>query len=256
MTAIKDKGPNSRFFDLTYDDFRKLARDNSLTKYERIGFPTSYRMGKEQAIFDDIRSKCVNLEKAGRTVVDIGPGCSDLPLMLIDLCRTRDHKLILIDSEEMLAHLPDAPFIVKIPAFYPDECEGFLDEYKAKVDVLICYSVFHYVFAEGRVFDFLDQSIELLADGGEFLIGDIPNISKRNRFFASTNGIAFHQNFMNTDDTPDVRFNVPVKGAIDDAVISSIVSRYRQSGFDVYWLPQPDSLPMSNRREDLLIMKP
>ena len=42
-------------------------------------------------------------------VLDVGPGCSDLPRLLIDLCRQQRHHLLLCDSAEMLAHLPDEP---------------------------------------------------------------------------------------------------------------------------------------------------
>jgi hypothetical protein len=44
------------------------------------------------------------------------------------------------------------------------------------------------------------------------LIGDVPNVSMRNRFFTSPSGVRFHQKFMNTTDTPEVRFNVPEGG--------------------------------------------
>ena len=37
-----------RFADLRYDDFRKLAQDNSLSQYEKIGFPDAYRAQKEE----------------------------------------------------------------------------------------------------------------------------------------------------------------------------------------------------------------
>ena len=88
------------------------------------------------------------------------------------------------------------------------------------------------------------------------LIGDIPNVSKRKRFFASDTGIKFHQAFMNTDDLPIVRFNQIEHDQIDDAVVMALLQRARAQGFDAYILPQGPSLPMSNRREDILIIRP
>ena len=38
----------------TFDDLRKFAQDDSLSKYEKIGFPASYRQGKEEFIFQSI----------------------------------------------------------------------------------------------------------------------------------------------------------------------------------------------------------
>src|SRR4051795_11318562 len=61
------------FADLTFDDFRRLAREDGLTQYERIGFPDSYREGFEEAIFEDLKSKLPALGAQGRTVLDIGP---------------------------------------------------------------------------------------------------------------------------------------------------------------------------------------
>src|SRR5207302_4489304 len=69
---------------VTYESFRHLASDESLSKYERIGFPDSYRAGFEHRIFEDITAKLSQLLGPPGLVVDIGPGCSDLPALLIE----------------------------------------------------------------------------------------------------------------------------------------------------------------------------
>ncbi|MFQ5544343.1 MAG: SAM-dependent methyltransferase, partial [Acidiferrobacterales bacterium] len=186
----------------------------------------------------------------------IGPGCSGLAFMLIDLCRRQRHRLLLIDSDEMLSHIPDEAFIIKIPAYYPRDCMWVFAEYGGKADVILSYSVFHYVFAEGNLFDFLDRSLSLLAHGGEMLIGDIPNVSKRKRFLSSPAGIKFHQDFTGMDEVPVVKFNIVEAGEIDDTVMLSLMLRSREAGFDAYCLPQAGDLPLANRREDVLITKP
>jgi len=246
----------TRFKDLTFEDFRRLARDASLSPYEKIGFPNSYREGKEEDIFRDIVAKLPNLRKPSQTVVDIGPGCSGLATMLVELCRAQGHQLILIDSEEMLNHLPTAPFITKVLGAFPAACPALLDAYGGRVDVIITYSVFHYVFAEFNPYDFVDKAVGLLAPGGEMLIGDVPNISKRKRFFASATGIRFHQAFTGTNEIPSVQFNTLETGQIDDAAVLSVLLRCRSAGVDAYVVPQADDLPMANRREDILIKRP
>src|SRR3712207_4948873 len=207
---------------LDFAGFARLAEDDSLSKYEKIGFPDSYRAGHEAAIFSDIRSKLPRLSERGLTVLDIGPGCSDLPGMLIDLCRAQGHRLHLVDSAEMLRQLPDADFIEKRPGLFPRDRQAVAD-LAAQVDVMLCYSVLHYVFVDANPFDFVDLAVELMAPGGEFLIGDVPNVSKRRRFFASEAGIAFHKAFTKTDILPEVRFNEPVPGAIDDAAVLALL---------------------------------
>ena len=156
----------------------------------------------------------------------------------------------------MLSYLPNESFITKVPGYYPRDCGWLFEKYVDRVDAILTYSVFQYVFAEANVFDFLDRSLSLLADGGEMLIGDIPNISKRKRFFSSAAGIRCHQEFTGTDEIPGVAFNTIEAGQIDDAVTLALLARCRNSGFDAYLLPQTDDLPMANRREDILIKKP
>lgn len=243
------------FANIGFEDFRRLAADKTLSKYERIGFPDSYRQGFEAAIFSDIRQKLTNLEINKRRVIDIGSGCSDLPTMLIDLCRERDHKLTLIDSKEMLDLLPNEPFVEKVAALYPN-CPEWIAQYQGEADVILCYSVLHYVLIDTAFFRFLDASLSLLAPGGQMLIGDIPNISKRKRFFASETGVRFHQDFMKTTELPSTVFNQIEHDQIDDTVVFALLQRARAQGFDAYVVPQNPALPMANRREDILITRP
>lgn len=241
--------------DLTFEGFRALAQNPHLTANERIGFPDAYRSGFDEAILRDIVTKLPILMGNRATIVDIGPGCAALPHRLIDLCRERDHRLILIDSEEMLGQLPEVTDVtIKIAGAFPG-VQDLIREKVGQADAIICYSVFHYIFAEGNPFDFIDSLIHLLADGGSALIGDIPNLSKRRRFFASETGRQFHKNFTQTNTEPDIRYNEPSPGKIDDAVLSGLIQRAQAAGVDAYLMPQASDLPMANRREDLLIRK-
>lgn len=240
---------------LTSEDFRKLALDEELSKYEKIGFPDTYRQNFEHLIFDDICIKLPRLKEGGVNVLDIGPGCSDLPIHLINLCKVKKNNLALIDSAEMLSLLPDAECVSKIPSLFPN-CAEWIGDNAGGIDVIICYSVLHYILIDTSFFRFLDSSLSLLAPGGQMLIGDIPNISKRKRFFASEAGVCFHQEFMKTQERPLVEFNRIDHDQIDDAVVFALLQRARMQGFDAYVLPQAGSLPMANRREDILITRP
>lgn len=247
--------PN-RFADLTYDGFRELARDESLSLHEKVGFPDSYRAGREEAILRDVRSKLSNLERAGCRVLDVGPGCSGVALGLLDLCREKGHTLTLIDSPEMLALLPDEPFAARVPGRFPEEHSAFLQENRGRIDAILVYSVLQYVFRESNVFTFFDACLELLAEGGQLLIGDIPNQSMRKRFFSSAEGVRFHQAFTGTDEIPAVAHSTLEPGQIDDAALLGLTLRTRLAGYHAFLLPQAADLPMANRREDLLVVKP
>jgi hypothetical protein len=244
------------FRDLTFNGFRELATADGLSRFERIGFPDGYRDGYEATIFRDVRSKLTNLGGRGRTVFDIGCGCSEVPRLLGETCLRHGHELVLCDSAEMLAHLPDGPFVRKVAGRFPVESAALVAEYAGRVDAVLVYSVLQYVFVEGPVFDFVDACLSLLAPGGQLLIGDVPNQSKRKRLFASAAGVRHHQEFTGTDEVPTVEFNVLERSKIDDAVVLAILGRARAAGFDAYVVPQAAELPMANRREDVLIVRP
>ena len=159
---------------LDYAGFAKLASDDRLSKYEKIGFPNSYRAGYEEAIFADIRAKLPELGDRGLAVMDIGPGCSDLPRMLIEHCRAHGHRLHLVNSPEMLAQLARCAFIDETPGPVSDVPRRISPSLIGRIDVIICYSVLHYIFVDANPFDFIDLGVELLAPGGELLIGDVP----------------------------------------------------------------------------------
>ena len=155
----------------------------------------------------------------------------------------------------MLSLLPDAGFIEKIPGCFP-HVDGVFDKYKNTLNTIIAYSVIQYVFAEANLWDFIDRALSLLADGGEILLGDIPNMTMRKRFFTSAAGVKCHREFTGRDELPNVRFNELEPSQIDDSVVYSILMRVRAQGFHAWVLPQSLNLPMANRREDILIRKP
>jgi hypothetical protein len=245
----------SRYENLTFEAFRRLAVDASLSESEKIGFPDALRAGAEERILETM-VRTLNLDRKDElTVVDIGSGCGALARGLIEFCHRRGHRLVLVDSEEMLAQLPDDPGVQKVGGRFP-EVASSLGEYVGRADAVIVYSVIHYVFAEASVPAFVDSALSLVAPGGALLIGDVPNSSKRKRFFASERGAAFHRAFMGIAEGPDVQFNTLDRGKIDDATILGLIARVRAQGFDAYLLPQPGDLPFSNRREDILVKRP
>jgi hypothetical protein len=153
----------------------------------------------------------------------------------------------------MLDQVSDGPGITKWAGRFPSDVR---DHLAGKFDAILCYSVIQYVFAEGNIFSFLDYALGLLADGGRLLIGDIPNVSMRNRFLSSATGVRFHQEYMQTDQAPVVEHLRLEEEQIDDGVLAGLVARCRGFGYHAWIVPQASELPMANRREDLLIEKP
>jgi hypothetical protein len=246
----------AKFNEITYESFRRRATDPSLSLHEKVGFPDSYREGKEGMILEDIASKLTRLSLREQVVVDVGAGCGGLAKLVMERCADREHRLFQVDSPEMLALLPKAPHAEQVPGRFPDDCGDLLDKLRGRAHCVLAYGVLPCVFVESNVFEFVDRALELLAEGGQLLLADLPNLSKRKRFFASEAGVRFHQEFMETSERPDVEFNVLEPGAFDDAIVLAIVSRCRSAGFDAYVVPQREGLPFANRREDILVARP
>jgi len=253
---MSEKNSYQNFENLTFEDFRKLAQDPMLSRHEKVGFPDSYREEKEDLIFDDMLNKVSNISLKKMRMLEIGPGCSALPLKLSEICKYNDGSLIFVDSQEMLAHLPEGTHIKKYVGQFPSALGKDLQNLSGRIDVIIAYSVIQYVFAEGGLHGFIDRCLSLLDEGGEFFIGDIPNVTMRKRFFSSDAGEASHREFTGSDGKPVVNFNNLEIDLIDDSVVLSILSRARAQGFHAWVLPQANGLPMANRREDILIRKP
>lgn len=114
----------------------------------------------------------------------------------------------------------------------------------------------HTVTIEDSVFNFVDKAVELLAPNGRLLLGDLANRTKRKRFFLSPEGIKTHREYTGDPNAiPDVDLFKLDTEEVDDSIIFALLMRYRMAGMETYLLPQADDLPMSNRREDMLIVK-
>jgi hypothetical protein len=243
---------------LDYEGFRVLAQDGRLSDNEKIGFPPAYRQGFEDAIWTDIMAKLPCLVRSeGQMVIDIGPGCAALPKRLIELCRDRGHTIVLVDSPEMLALLPDVSGVTrKCEGLFPHNAVAVARMAPAGADAVLCYSVLHYIHLDAGCERFVDAAVELLAPGGRALVGDIPNLSKRRRFFSTERGQAYHHAFTGTNTPYDVSQDASSPDKIDDAVLARMIDRAHAAGCDAYLLPQGPGLPMGNRRDDFLIVRP
>lgn len=244
------------FDNLDYEAFRALAKDEQIGQHERVGFPSSYRQNKDEFILEDILSKLQNIKLTHKKFLEIGPGWSDLTHRILTYSAQRHHEVVLIDSPEMLSLIPDFPHLKKIAGKFPDCLEKVIEN--GPFDAILTYSVIQYPFLEGNMWNFIDSAASLLAPGGQFLIGDIPNASMRKRFLASPTALEYHKkHYSEAGETPPKPvFNKLEPAAIDDGVMVGIFMRLRLAGFHTFIMPQNTNLPMSNRREDLLVVRP
>ena len=134
-----------------------------------------------------------------------------------------------------------------------------------KFDRVLAYSVLQYLGGPDAARRFIDAAVEVLADGGLLLIGDLPNRDAVRRFSETTFGQKFTNRWREQVDgceSSEVQLlhEIFARAArtepfIDDDFILTIVADYRRAGLDVYILPQPLGLPFCHTREDLLVRR-
>lgn len=237
-----------------YKDFQKIATNSSLDDVSKIGFSKESREGYEELILQDIVSKLSILSSQNKKILDIGCGASSLTRKLISFCEEGNHQLVLVDSPETLSNVEDSENIMKVEGFFPYNIYN-IKKCSMNFDAILCYSVLQYVIVDTSIFNFCDQIMMLLADGGRALIGDIPNISMLNRFLESKAGKEYHRRYTGRDDDPETQYSCVREFQIDDSVVLGLMNRIRCAGFQSYLLPLNDDLYYSNRREDLVIHK-
>lgn len=247
--------PDSMNKKMTFECFKEMASNTDLSQTEKIGFPDEYRAGFDKAIFSDIANK-LDLYQKELSVLDLGCGCSDLVNFVIQNSIRYNHKLYLLDSKEMLSNIQGSIAVAEcIAGQFPNETTSFIEKHQNSFDAIIVYSLMQHIILDMNPFNFVDNLLILLKPGGKVLLGDIPNISKRNRFFSSDQGVRFHRAFTKTDTVPEVKQFELQMDKFDDGMIFGILNRYRGFGYETYLLPQPSTLPLYNRREDILIVK-
>lgn len=240
---------------LTFDKFAELAQNPNLSDREKIGFPDSYRADHESSILKDISKKLEFSARANCKMLDIGCGASPLTHQLIKLTSQYNIALTLNDSAAMLENIKTPIKYQVLPGRFPNVVSQKSSEQEFTYDLILSYSVFQYAYDEGTSEEFIEAICDSLNTNGIALIGDIPNESKRKRFFQSEQGIKFHKSFMNTDSPPDTNFEKLEIEGINDIVLNAVVEQARSKGCNAYIIPQDNELPMSNRRDDILIYK-
>ena len=129
-------------------------------------------------------------------------------------------------------------------------------------DKMLIYSVMNTLSDQEEAVEFVDKAVGLIAPGGRLLLGDIANADRKARFLASASGKAFEAEWRKelaaSPEEAVVISDLPGGGSVfqpSDRFILSLMTRYRERGFDTYLLPQPPDLPFGNTREDLLITR-
>ena len=194
--------------------------------------------------------------------LDIGCGVGNFLIPLSFFCKS----ITGVDNEKCLKKIEQRVAGLNNIHFLPG---NFLDvATKEKFDKIVIYSVIQYLANEAELFAFIEKAISLLNTGGKILIGDIPNRSKADRYYATKRGAAWLAEFQRqraaaqnrkekeciVDFLQDVEKDNDYVSLDDDRVLG-ILKRARAKGCNSYLLAQPESLPFGGSRDDIVIEK-
>ncbi|MDA9600600.1 class I SAM-dependent methyltransferase [Nitrosomonadales bacterium] len=224
----------------------------------------SDHLGLAEDIWADVSSK-LNL-KTGCSLLDIGCGFGEVTEFCLKTAKQLDMQLHLVDIPEAVKKIQsEMRSIVPKNTFFwggvfPEVTNA--PKFPKKFDLILVYSVLHCTdYPE----EFVEKTVSLLVEGGQLLLGDLPNVHRKGRFLSSDQGRRFEAEYRQVaiEKIPEYKNQFDFfercdnqNKKINDDFISNTVSTYRSKGYHVYVLPQPEGLPFCKTREDVLIVSP
>jgi hypothetical protein len=226
------------------DYFESISKNGIEDEYRISGFSKKTRMGYEKKIanyvFEYIKFyvKVANLEK--KYLIDIGSGSGSLSNEI-----TKElHKLGMIhvmnDINTIIQYATKEPNRIFVEGKFPDSREELI-KLKTETKIILCYSSLQYIYndeIEDIFFDFLTDNF----DSPETLIyfGDIPNKDTRNRKKINSG----------------LDRDLDSRRKIGDEEVEDIFKRFHDRDYEVFKVPQPRFLPLSQHRHDVIVFKP
>jgi 2-polyprenyl-3-methyl-5-hydroxy-6-metoxy-1,4-benzoquinol methylase len=137
---------------------------------------------------------------------------------------------------------------------------------EGKFDRILCYGVMQAMRDFSHMKAFILTASDLLAPGGRFLIGDVANRDRQQRFRATEAGRKFEERWKNLkasqqDNKPaDVLAAEKMSlarqvGGITDEQLFDLLLALREMGFDSYVVEQGPDLPHGLTREDIIVTR-
>jgi len=210
---------------------------------------------KENNIFKDIEIK---LElKSKQNILDIGCGCGVLANEISIFANKHNINLTFNDSSKIINQLKENISNTSNIDFIEGRFPDIKLNKKIVFDAIILYSVIHYI-RKDKIFFFIDSILSKLDSKGAILIGDIPNLNKKNRFNNSGFGKNFNLEWNKAQNNCFIKGNYPTLDLdhFNDDLILEIVKYARsKDNLNAYILPQSSDLPFGYIRDDILITK-
>ncbi len=238
-----------------YLELFSRAAESNLSRSGKAGRSSTGPEGLvETEVFDDICRKIST--KKHQTILDLGCGCGPLVDLIINFSLENGHELTLMDQNLVMAQTRslhgERDGLIYVEGIFPYDKNMLAGH---KYDSIILYGVLHYIFDP---INFLAQLAFYLKPGGHLLVGDIPNLDKKNRFIDTNFGAKIDKEYraslINEGEKDSSQLN-SAPYSLNDNYILKLVSYFRSMDFECYLLPQKSTLPYCYTREDLLIVR-
>jgi len=237
---------------VSFENYGQISRDNKEKSYTLLAGRLKNQEESERCIFQDVIKK-LEITSSDK-VLDIGSGPGNIAIPLSFICE----EMTVVDHQDVLLKLKDRCNGINNLSFLDG---NFIDMHiDKKFDKIIVYSVLHYLKNNNEVIDFILKAISMLEVGGLALFGDIPNISKKERFSKGQFGKDFISKWNKISPPNSLKINNLKQDnqnvVFDDNAVMSIIKKVRLSGFHAYILQQKSGLPFCYSREDILVVHP
>lgn len=235
----------------TFENYSLLSKQE-INSTEKSGRYPSHVDSEKRILLDVFKKLDLQPEDS---VLDIGCGVGLLlfPISFVTNSVTGIDHPDVIDVAEKRLGTHSVKFI----------SGNFLDLHLGKdvYEKILIYSVVQNLADETEVFDFVRKALRYLKPGGKLLLGDIANVSKKERFQTSPFGKEFEKQWRLTEGSKsnaDKKYfsRDDQRIEFDDKMVLKLLLEIRALGCDAFIMPQPNDLPWGHTREDIIIQKP
>lgn len=236
---------------VSFENYQHIAQLSDVSNTEVSGRYSFQKEAERRILFDLL----VKLDlKVTDSLLEIGCGPGNLLVPLSGFCASAAG----IDNEAA---------IVRLMSRFAKDAEiscmpgNFLEMTvpAAHFDKILIYSVLHCLSDWDEVVCFVERALSLLKPGGRMVLGDLPNVSKKNRFANTKCGQIVSANWAEQikggRGRPAEKMKVDTHlVTFDDASVLDLLAFIRSQGFESFLLPQPTELPFGCTREDILVI--
>ena len=220
-----------------YNEFIERSTRTDIDLNEKLGFYNLHRNANEKIISEHIWFLLgyFNLNRSVK-ILDIGSGGSELSRQILNISNANDCNYIINDSEEIISQSVLKNYKNICTGRFPDVLNNLKKDY-GSFDVILCYSVWHYIRNDNLVNVFFEAAKEILNGGGLIFLGDVPILEQK-----LANSHSNHSREIN------------VKNAFSYSEIQDYL-KVLGNEFSLYISPQPRSLTLSPHRSEILFYR-